>query len=81
MRSRMQVKVCVEVYSHSHALTCASDTKAVSEILLLLTSSALHGNLPAQGRAEPKPKPSFPMTSAPRALEPSWEWLCSCCQI
>lgn len=39
-----------EVDSHSQALTCASETKAASEILLLLTSSALHGNLPAQGR-------------------------------
>lgn len=54
-----------EVYSRSRALTCASETKAVSEILLPLTSSALHGNLLAQGRAGPKPKPSFPMASAP----------------
>lgn len=49
------------MYFHSPVLlTCASETKAVSEIFLLLTPSALHGNLPAQGRAGPKPKPSFP---------------------
>lgn len=68
-RSRF-VERCASILTAHQRLwnkSCCRNSKT-QPMPLLPPSSALHGSLPAQGRAGPKAKPSFPMTSAHWAL-------------